>query len=106
MHSEGRQMDGLVRFLLARISDEERELRRRSTGETQQVWTVERALAECSAKRDVIGIMQRMLILRDLPLERQVRDGAGEVLRRLAAVYEDHASYRNEWRPKPGRVLT
>jgi hypothetical protein len=98
--------DGLVRFLLARISDEERELRRRSTNETQQVWSAERALAECSAKRDVIGIMQRMLILRDLPLERQVRDGAGEVLRRLATVYEDHPSYRSEWRPKPGRVLT
>jgi hypothetical protein len=96
--------DGLVRFLLARISDEERDLRRHGHGVTAV--PTERALAECAAKRDIIGIMQRMLILRDLPLERQVRDGAAEVLRRLAAVYEDHSGYRSEWRPKPGRVLT
>lgn len=95
--------DGLVRFLLTRIADDERQLRR-LTGEGPL--SASRALAECSAKRDIIGIMQRMLVLRDLPLERQVRDGAGEVLRRMAAVYEDHAGYRSEWRPKPGRVLT
>ena len=59
------------------------------------------------AKRDIISNHdQRMMILRDLPLERQVRDGAEEVLRRLASVYDDHATYRQEWRPKPGRVLT
>lgn len=94
-------MDGLVRFLLDRISDDERALRRSSAN-----GSAARALAECSAKRDIIGIMQRMMILRDLPLERQVRDGAEEVLRRLASVYDDHMAYRQEWRPKPGRVLT
>jgi hypothetical protein len=97
--------DGLVRFLLARITDDERELRRLPDG-GEGLLSPERAMAECVAKRDIIGIMQRMLILRDLPLERQVRDGATEVLRRMAAVYEDHVSYRSEWRPKPGRVLT
>ena len=98
-------MDGLVRFLLARISDDEQALRRRglAAGGDREV---ERALADCAAKRDVVGIMQRMLILRDLPLERPVRDGAEEVLRRLASVYEDHVGYRAEWRPRPGRVLT
>jgi hypothetical protein len=98
--------DGLVRFLLARINDDEQELHRRVKAGVGGYPSNERVLAECSAKRDVIGIMQRILILRDLPMERPVRDGAREVLRRLAAVYEDHDSYRSEWRPKPGRVLT
>jgi hypothetical protein len=99
--------DGLVRFLLARVADDERSLRRLSgTAADDGALSVGRAIAECAAKRDIIGIMQRMLILRDLPLERQVRDGATEVLRRMAAVYESHIGYRSEWRPKPGRVLT
>jgi hypothetical protein len=99
-------VDGLVRFLLERIADDERAWRRRSKSGLEQAQSAERGLAECSAKRDIIGIMQRMMILRDQPMERQVRDGAGEVLRRLAALYEDHAGYRSEWRPRPGRVLT
>ncbi|HEY2271533.1 MAG TPA: DUF6221 family protein [Jatrophihabitantaceae bacterium] len=99
--------DGLVRFLLARIADDERDLRRiNGAGAGDGVLSSARAMAECAAKRDVIGIMQRMLVLRDLPLERQVRDGATEVLRRMAAVYGSHVGYRTDWRPKPGRVLT
>ncbi|HEX4684009.1 MAG TPA: hypothetical protein VH277_14930, partial [Gemmatimonadaceae bacterium] len=75
--------DGLVRFLLARIVDDEKALRQRPPDGVAPVFSPERGLAECASKRDIIGIMQRMLILRDLPLERQVRDGAGEVLRRM-----------------------
>jgi hypothetical protein len=98
-------MDGLVRFLLDRISDDERRWRRRAKAGEDDAEQAERWLAECAAKREIIGIMQRMIILRDQPMERQVRDGAEEVLRRFAAVYEDHAGYRSQWRPKPGRVL-
>ena len=99
-------MDGLVRFLLARISDDERELRQMSKNGEVMYPPVERLLADCAAKREVIGIVQRMLVLRDLPMERPVRDGAGEVLKRMAAVYVDHMSYRTEWRPAAGGVLT
>ena len=98
-------MDGLVRFLLDRISDDERRWRRRAKVTEEDAAEAGRWLAECAAKREIIGIMQRMIILRDQPMERQVRDAAEEVLRRLAALYEHHPSYRSQWRPKPGRVL-
>jgi Family of unknown function (DUF6221) len=98
-------MDGLVRFLLDRISEDERVWRRRAKTAHNGGEAV-RWLAECATKREIVGIMQRMIILRDQPMERQVRDGAEEVLRRLAAVYQDHAGYRAQWRPKSGRVLT
>jgi len=98
-------MDGLVSFLLARISDEERELKRRTKSPDIDA-DAERGLADCTAKREIIGISQRMIVLRDLPNERSVREGAEEVLRRMASVYADHVGYRAEWRPKAGRVLT
>jgi hypothetical protein len=99
-------MDGLIRFLLARLSDDERELRARAKAGGTAFPTVERAVADCAAKREIIGIVQRMMILRDLPMERPVRDGASEVLKRMAAVYHDHTEYRPDWRPASGGVLT
>jgi hypothetical protein len=98
--------DGLVRFLLARISDDERQHRRQPPGDAHDVQSPARALAECAVKRETVGIMQRILVLRDLPQERQVRDAAAEVLRRMAVIYEDHNTYRAEWRPKSRLTLT
>ena len=98
-------MDGLVRFLLDRISDDERRWRRRAKANEDDAAEAMHWLADCAAKREIIGIMQRMIILRDQPMERQVRDAAEEVLRRLAALYEDHVAYRSQWRPRSGRVL-
>jgi hypothetical protein len=98
-------MNVIVRFLLARIADDERELRRSLKSPSADPSSVARRLNEAGAKRDVIGIAQRMFVLRDLPLERPVRDGAEEIVRRLAAVYAEHRDYRAEWRPTPGRII-
>jgi hypothetical protein len=107
----GEALDGLVRFLLARISEDEAAIRSRiRAGEARSRtggWLPEdRAMAECAAKRDIIGLMQRMLVLRDLPHERSVRAGAAAVLRRMAVLYDEHPAYRDGWRPAPGMVLS
>ena len=96
---------GLIRFLIARIDEDDEELRRlrrklvRGDGSDDGtgVRSLERLQAECAAKRNVIGYCQRLLVLRDLPAERPVRDAASHVLRALAAPYHDHAGYQSDW---------
>jgi len=112
----------LVRFLLARLDEDEREIKKlqksgatapangatKSSGNgstgTLTYPSMHRLSADSAAKREIVGVLQRLLVLRDLPSERPVREGATEVLRRLAMPYDDHSGYRSEWRPKRSGV--
>ena len=99
----------LVRFLLARVDDDDEQLRRlrrhraRSAGPTGQtdalddLRSLDRLRAECDAKRGVIGCAQQLLVLRDQPAEKPVRDVAVHLLCALAAPYRAHAGYQSEW---------
>ena len=91
----------LVRFLLDRLDDDGAELKRlarQGTDGTGPCATA-RLQAELAAKRRVIGTLQQLLVLRDQPAEKPVRDAAALMLRVLAVPYEAHARYRAEWRP-------
>lgn len=102
------QTSELVRFLLDRLDDDDEALRRLSREETRGPSTglprpeglrsAERLRAEIIAKRHVIGDLQQLLVLRDLPSEKTVRDAATQALRALAAPYAVHRGYRTEWR--------
>jgi Family of unknown function (DUF6221) len=92
----------LVRFLLARVADDENELRKISRGagtDASGLRSIERLQAELTAKRRLIGSLQQLVVLRDQPAERAVRHQAGQMLRFMALPYEWHAQYRQEWRP-------
>ena len=90
----------LVRFLLARVDEDDAALkawRRSARGDGLTVMTAQRMSAEAAAKRQIIGTAQQLLRLRDQPSEKAVRDGASLILRQLAAPYADHPSFRVEW---------
>lgn len=90
----------LVRFLLARLDEDEAALKaRRRAGDdsTTRSATMERLRADLQAKRQIIGAAQQLLLLRDQPSEKPVRDGASLILRYLAFPYADHPSFRGEW---------
>jgi hypothetical protein len=93
----------LVRFLLARLDDDATELkrlaRREPTAGYDGVRGVARLQTDLAAKRKVIGSLQQLLVLRDQPFEKTIRDHATQMLRLLALPYEQHARYRPEWRP-------
>ena len=92
----------IVRFLLARVEDDESELKRLSRANADDpdgVRSVSRLQAELGAKRRLIGSLQSLIVLRDQPSERVVRHQAGQMLRFLALPYEWHAAYRPDWRP-------
>lgn len=95
----------LVRFLLARLDEDEATLKRRNRHVASApdrpadgVDSPNRLYAEALAKRRVIGTVQQLLVLRDQPAEKPVRDAAAQILRSLAAPYEGHVGFRNEWR--------
>ncbi|SHF71540.1 hypothetical protein SAMN05443575_0719 [Jatrophihabitans endophyticus] len=97
----------LVRFLLDRLDEDDDELRHLARDETRGaapkerergLRSADRLRAEIIAKRHVIGDLQQLLILRDLPSEKTVRDAATQALRALAAPYAEHRQYRTEWR--------
>ena len=46
-----------------------------------------------------VGQAQQLLMLRDLPSERVVRESAAQMLRALATPYSSHYAYRAEWSP-------
>jgi uncharacterized protein DUF6221 len=109
-------MSTLVEFLLARISDEEAVARRQArqaqaptTNRTGTEGSAALALpdpdpsarmrTECRARREMVGILQRMMILHDRPSERPQRDGALQLLKLMAVPYDQHPAYRQEWRP-------
>jgi anti-sigma factor ChrR (cupin superfamily) len=100
----------LIRFLLARVDDDVAELKRLArqqlaTGADahEGVRAIARLQAEAAAKRRMIGALQQLLVLRDQPLEKTVRDQATQMLRVLATPYDGHSAYRSEWRPAGAR---
>lgn len=98
----------LVRFLLARVDEDDAEVKalragRRVLPDRELAFlTAQRLHAEAVAKRQIIGTAQQLLRLRDQPCEKAVRDGASLILRHLAAPYADHPSFRSEWLVKRG----
>jgi Family of unknown function (DUF6221) len=97
-------MNDLVRFLLARIEDDEavakklsRERARNGRTGPDGALSLERLRAECVAKRELIGTLQQLFVLRDQPLEKPVRDAAAQMLQTLAVPYADHSAYRDTW---------
>lgn len=94
----------LVRFLFARMDEDAAELKRlakaRDRGNTPPdgVRSIDRLRTECASKRQIISSMQHLLVLRDQPFEKPIRDAAAQVLCSLAAPYADHVSFRSEWR--------
>jgi anti-sigma factor ChrR (cupin superfamily) len=91
----------LVRFLLRRVDEDDAQLKRlaRRSADGDGVQAVGRLQVEAAAKRKLIGCMQQLLVLRDQPAEKAVREQAGQMLRTLALPYQDHPDYRREWRP-------
>jgi hypothetical protein len=99
-----RTSQDLVRFLLARVDDDGSEIKRlakREHGEEggSGVRSIERMQADTAVKRRLIGGLQQLLVLRDQPFEKAIRDQATEMLRVLATPYDKHTGYRREWRP-------
>jgi hypothetical protein len=96
----------LVRFLLARFDEDDARLKRRSRAQDSgvepdaapDVWSVGRLRTESLARRRIVGTIQQLLVLRDQPCEKPVRDGAVQVLRSLAAPYSAHTGFRPEWK--------
>lgn len=93
----------LVRFLLARFDEDDEKLKRLSRAGLPPAGplSLERLRAEALARRRIVGSVQQLLVLRDQPCEKPVRDGAAHVLRSLAAPYAGHVNFRTEWRTSP-----
>ena len=93
----------LVRFVLARLDDEEADMRRRVRGlrgrddAESDTEVIEHLRAETLARRQITGAVQQLLVLRDLPNEKAVRDIAASILRSLATPYAEHPSFREHW---------
>jgi Family of unknown function (DUF6221) len=94
----------LVRFLLARFDEDDANLKRIARGGPSldgELFSLERLRIEALARRRIVGSIQQLLVLRDQPSEKPVRDGAAQVLRSLAAPYSDHHAFRSEWKTSP-----
>jgi len=93
----------LVRFLLARFDEDDEQLKRyaRLDSAPPGLLSVDRLRSEALARRRILGAIQQLLVLRDQPCEKPVRDGAVQVLRSLAAPYSQHAGFRTEWKTSP-----
>lgn len=94
----------LVRFVLARLDDEEADLRRRVRGlrgrdddTTSDTEIIEHLRAEALSRRQIVGSVQQLLVLRDLPNEKAVRDVAVTILRSLATPDAAHPTFRDSW---------
>ena len=94
----------LVRFLLARFDEDDDQLKRFARAGSPpcgEVISLDRLRAEALARRRIVGSVQQLLVLRDQPSEKPVRDGAAQVLRSLAAPYSHHQAFRTEWKTSP-----
>ncbi len=87
-------MGDLIDFLLARIADDEENVH--SWWHVQSVPVLDRALAECEAKRLMVAHYQRVDWAK-VPADQQ--DYMGVFLRLMALPYAGHPEYRREWRP-------
>jgi hypothetical protein len=86
----------LAEFLLARIAEDEEDVRASNCSGGPEwwmpdMWTRERALAECDAKRRIVEYAAGPWQLTNLTLD--------VALRLLALPYAKHADYREGWRP-------
>jgi hypothetical protein len=93
----------LIRFVLARVDEDEAALKRLARSEADLVddgglRSISRLRAEAAAKRRLLGSLQQLLVLRDQPAEKMVREHAAQMLRTLAMPYEAHSAFRGEWR--------
>jgi hypothetical protein len=86
----------LTEFLLARLSEDEGELRgmTRFGGVVRPV--VAGTVEDCESKRRIV---EWCAPLSDMQVRRQTRTLANDVLCALASVYADHPDYQEEWRP-------
>lgn len=94
----------LVRFLLARFDEDDDRLKRYSREGAPPVTgpvPLDRLRSEALARRRIVGAMQQLLVLRDQPSERPVREAAAHALRALAAPYSAHTAFRSEWKTSP-----
>lgn len=94
----------LVRFVLARFDEDDVKLKRLARGGAPvngELFSLERLRTEALARRRIVGSIQQLLVLRDQPSEKPVRDNAAQVLRSLAAPYSDHPAFRSEWKTSP-----
>jgi hypothetical protein len=91
----------LVRFLLARFDEDDEQLKRASRNAVAEPFSLDRLRSEALARRRVVGALQQLIVLRDQPCEKPVRDGAAQALRCLAAPYSEHAGFRAEWKTSP-----
>jgi hypothetical protein len=92
-----------VRFLLARFDEDDEQLKRygRDAEAACAPLPLTRLRMEALSRRRIVGSVQQLLVLRDQPCEKPVRDGAVHVLRSLAAPYSEHAGFRTEWKTSP-----
>jgi hypothetical protein len=96
--------ESLTEFLLARIAEDEAAPLewQRVGGEAGSV-AARRLLAECEAKRRIVGDLTRFIDTADAAGARAdhptLLAGLEYQLRYLAAIYADHADYREEWTP-------
>jgi len=97
-------MTGVVEFLEARISeDEKRATYVREYGDTGGLFSPARVLAECESKRAVIAVHESYA--RAVPESvgiaaigaRCGQEVTADALKALAAVYKDHPDYQQEW---------
>lgn len=105
---------GIAGFLLARIAEDESVARyalSRDDGgaldyggqwfgavEHARRWEPTRVLAECEAKRSIVGICQEG-IESDMACQEGHSWGFEGTLQHLAAVYSEHPDYDESWRP-------
>jgi hypothetical protein len=102
-------MNDLIRFLLARIDEDETVVKKLARSHTRNgeplpldaPQSLDRMRAECTAKRNLIGTIQQLLVLRDQPQEKPVRDAAAHMLHDLARPYSEHSGYRKQWLAGP-----
>lgn len=91
-------LNELVRFVVARLDDDYREIKRAARIDGFGSYGEHRARVEHDARREIVGVAQRMAVLRDLPSEVPVRACAVDMVRAMAGVWADHPYYRASWR--------
>ncbi|MBV9593376.1 MAG: hypothetical protein JO147_06240 [Actinobacteria bacterium] len=98
---DGSTRSDLVRFLLDRFDEDDAALRQISRKSLDAVGTdkMSRLRAEAAARRQLVGAMQRVVVLRDRDADVGARDVAVQALCLLAVAYHDHGDFRSHWRP-------
>lgn len=91
------EISRLVRFVLDRLNDDSKAVRRLAKAGVDRpgIASLRRRAIEIDVAREIVGVVQRMAVLRDLPAEQPVRDGALEVLQALAAPYLEDGTEPN-----------